>query len=107
VAFGGVSITLWAARNDTKQSRVDHVTVSNLDGEKNKDLPVKSYTFKITFKTIKYILSSTQAILYFFKNYLLRFMKGTLVYYSLEPESPFLLLRRRRSGRGKVAGIAD
>jgi hypothetical protein len=42
------------------------VTVSNLDGEKNKNLPVKSYRLKITFTTIKYILSSAQAIHDFF-----------------------------------------
>src|SRR5580658_3184757 len=90
-----------AVWNEHKQLRNAYVIVSNSSGEKSKSLLIRSYSLEISFKTIKFISSSTQVLLIIFKNCLRVSIEGTLAYYSSESESLFFVLWRRRGGRGK------
>jgi len=77
------------------------MTVSNLDMYFLENSPIKSYSSEMWFTIIKCISSSSQPISIFFLNYFLGSIEGTLAYYSLEPESLFSVLWRRRRGRVK------
>lgn len=77
------------------------MTVSNPNMYYSENLPVRSYGTEMLFTIIKIILSSSHSISIFFTNYFLRYVEGSLAYYSLEPESHFFSVVRKEKSESK------